>query len=98
LQLITTDLVKRAARGKDPELYAEVFLDNLPTFVTEEEIAQRFQDANAIAQLAQVNPAVAEHAPWFESFRQSVLELLAGDDSEEPPHGNGAAHDDIVIP
>ncbi len=27
-------LLNQAARGKDPELYAEVMLDNLPTFVT----------------------------------------------------------------
>ena len=93
LQKISADLCARAQRGKSAELYAEVFLDNLPPFVSEQEVAQRFQSPDAIAQLAQLNPNVAQFAPWFEEFRQHVIEILAGEeDLEEVPQGAHAAN------
>ena len=84
LRSITADLVRRAAREKDPELYAEVFLDNLPDFISLEEVAERFRDPNAVAMLAQLDPAVTAYAPWFESFRAAVNEMITQDDDELP--------------
>jgi hypothetical protein len=82
LQATTTGLVVQASRGKDPELYAEVFLDNLPPFITLDEVAERFKAPEAVAQLAQINPAVANYAAWFESFRVAVNSFIEDDDED----------------
>src|SRR5271170_357760 len=84
---MTAQLVAWAQRGKNAELYAEVFLDNLPPFVTMDEIEARFSDPESISQLALLNPAVAECSAWIEEFRIHVLELLHQDDEEEAPRG-----------
>jgi hypothetical protein len=80
LRAQTATLVFQAQRGRDPELYAAVMLDNLPDYISDEEIQQRMAAPDAVAQLAAIDPRVAQLAPWFEEFRQAVLAMLA----EEP--------------
>jgi hypothetical protein len=76
-------MVVRARQDKDTELYAELFLDNLPDFITEEEVRERFSDPAAVAMLAQLEPEVASYPVWFESFRQAVLTLTEPDDEPD---------------
>ena len=78
-------MVVRARQGKDTELYAELFLDNLPEFITIEEIRERFADPSAIAMLAQLTPEVANYAAWFEEFRQAVMTLTEPDEDDTAP-------------
>jgi hypothetical protein len=93
LKAMSADLCQRAAKGKnpdgsfvkDPELYAEVMLDNLPSFLSVDEIYERMQGVDAIAQLAQINPTVTQYAEWFQAFRQAVLDSISPDDDEMPP-------------
>lgn len=93
LKLQTSQMVNLAARGKrpdgefvkDPELYAEVFMDNLPPFITIDEIVERLSQETAVAQLAQLVPAVAQHGEWFEQFKRSCLDCVEADDDEEAP-------------
>ena len=87
LRAVTADLVRRAIKGQDPEIYAQVLLDNLPSFITEQEIFERMSAPDAINQLAQLNPAVKAHAEWFDHFRKSVLDSF--DDDEAPGAGEG---------
>src|SRR5271155_1795464 len=75
-----------AMQKKDPELSAEVFMDNLPPFISEDEIYERMSAPDAIAQLAQVNPNVAKHPEWMQQFRQAVLDSYT--DEDEPPRGD----------
>jgi hypothetical protein len=77
-------LVKLAEKKKDPELYAEVFLDNLPPFVPAQLVYDTMSKPGAVAQLAMLNAAVGTHAEWFESFRAAVIDLLEGDEEDEP--------------
>jgi hypothetical protein len=102
LTVTTRGLVQRAARyqqsqGRDcaPALYAEVFLNELPPFVTYDEVAARFHDASSIAQLAQLVPEVLTYGAWFEEFRKEVLDNLEPEESDEPHNpdmpANGAA-------
>jgi len=92
LKIVTANLVERAAHGKrpdgefvkDPELYADVFLDNLPDFITLDEIVARMSAPNALEQLAQINPAVKAHVEWFTQFRQAVLDSVEPDDEDMP--------------
>jgi hypothetical protein len=80
-------LVVQASRGKNPELYAEVMLDNLPEFITAEEIHARLSAPGAVEQLAQLDGRVRQYAQWFEEFRVALLELLADSGEEEPGPG-----------
>jgi hypothetical protein len=78
----TQNLVVQARRGKDPGLYAEVMLDNLPDYITAEEIFERLNAPDAIAQLSQLNPDIVPYAEWFERFRKAVIEFLSPDADE----------------
>lgn len=86
----TAALVAQASRNKDPALYAEVFLDNLPPGITADEIFERFSAPDAVSQLAQLDARVSQFAPWFEQFRQEVLSSFTDDEEgEEDPAALG---------
>lgn len=88
-------LLVQASRGKDPELYAEVMLDNLPPFLTEDEILQRMSDDNAVANLAMLEPRVKDHLEWFEAFREACISLLSEEEGEPGPQGGQPAALDL---
>jgi hypothetical protein len=78
-------LVLQASRDKDPELYAEVLLDNLPDFITPEEIKARLSDPGAVEQLAQLDARVRQYPKWFEEFRAALVALLTDEPEEDAP-------------
>ena len=93
-------LVKQAAQGKHPELYAELLLDQ----VGEREVLAFIERDDALQQLANIEPDVQYHVPWFEALRQCILELTRDDDgghigSEGRPPingGDGAVRDSTL--
>lgn len=93
-------LVHQAKRKKNPGLYAELFLDNLPDGITLEQMYEKLAAESWLQDLADVtgNAEVLQHAAWFTEFRKEVLESLTPDDDEanagaidvanyEPPEG-----------
>ena len=66
-------LLRQAAANKDPELYAELLLDQ----AGEERVLAFVGQENAIDQLIQLNGEVANHRIWFEALRTAILELTA---------------------
>lgn len=93
-------LLHQAKRDSAPELYAAVMLDNLPDFITDDELLRRFNDSSAISQLAMLAPEVLKYAEWFEQFRFAVIEQLSANDEEEedpmnpePMNGEGIGDD-----
>ena len=78
-------LVYQARRGRDPELYAAVLIDNLPEYVTEEELHERVKAPDAVDQLALLNPDVTTLRPWFDEFREACLAILEDDGEEDEP-------------
>ena len=70
-------LAYQAGRKSDPELYAAVFLDNLPDGISEDDIYSQFSLPNALDTLAMINPAVNDFREWFEDFRKAVVEMLS---------------------
>jgi len=89
LRQVTVWLLSRASKDKDPAIAADFFMEDLPPFVTHEEIFERFSDPGAVAMLAQLDPRVPAYSPWFEKFRLAVLDTFETD--EEPPSPpNGA--------
>jgi hypothetical protein len=82
-------LVQNAANGKNPELYAELLLDQLGEKVVLDFIAQ----PDALEKLVAINADVATHSQWFEALRNSILELTA-DTGDTDPIVTG----DVIIP
>ena len=72
-------LLRQAAANKDPELYAELLLDQ----AGEERVLAFVASDNAIDQLVELNGEVANHRPWFEALRRSILELTAPEPASE---------------
>jgi len=66
-------LVQNAANGKNPELYAELLLDQLGETVVLEFVGK----PDALEKLVAINADVANYSQWFESLRASILELTA---------------------
>lgn len=89
----TRVLVYQAARDSDPALYAALMLDNLPAFVTEEEIFERISAPDALVQLATLDSRVSSFAPWFERFRAAVLEQFSEEGEEGEIDTPGAGMD-----
>ncbi len=68
-------LVKQAEGGKNPDLYAELLLDQLGETVVLDFLAKD----DALAKLVEINPGVAGQQIWFEKLREAILELTAPD-------------------
>lgn len=86
----TVMLCHQASKGKDPGLYAELFLDNLPDGLTPETILAQLEAPDAIQKLAKLNANVLNFPEWFEQFRQEcIAELTGGDDDETDDDGAG---------
>lgn len=66
-------LVQNAANGKNPELYAELLLDQMGEKVVLEFVGQ----PDALEKLVAINADVATYSQWFEALRRSILELTA---------------------
>ena len=72
-------LLRQATAGKDPELYAELLLDQ----AGEERVLAFVAQENAIDQLVALNGEVANYRAWFDALRVCILELTAPDDAGE---------------
>lgn len=87
-------LVKQASVGKNPDLYAELLLDQ----VGEQTVLEFIGKPDALEQLAGIEPRVKDYNVWFEELRGCILELTAPEEGghierEQPPinGGDGAA-------
>lgn len=87
-------LVKQASVGKNPDLYAELLLDQ----VGEQTVLEFIGKPDALEQLTAIEPRVKDYSVWFEELRACILELTAPEDGghierEQPPinGGDGAA-------
>lgn len=76
-------LVHQAKADKDPELYAELFLDNLPPGLDEGIVYAQLTEPDALDKLAAFNGEVLELRDWFEDFRGEVLRLIT-ENAEQP--------------
>lgn len=70
-------LIKQAENGKNPDLYAELLLDQLGETVVLDFIGKD----DALETLGKVNPGVMGQRIWFEALKAAILELTAPDDA-----------------
>jgi len=71
-------LVAQAEMKKDPELYADVVLDQLPQDWIEQSMSMTTDELLAL--LATLDPRVNQHAEWFRELHTKMKELTAPDE------------------
>lgn len=76
-------LVKNAQEGRNPELYAELLLDQ----VGEEKLLEFIGAPDAMDKLIALVPEVETVRPWFERMRVVILELTAPENAD---HNEGS--------
>lgn len=69
-------LVFQAARNKDPNLYAEVTLDNLPDGLDVREMLKLIEAEDWWKTLQQIAPTVIPYAGWFKEFRDAMIKEI----------------------
>lgn len=71
-------LCKLAQQNKDPELYAEVVLDQMG----EEKVLEFIGKPDALDTLGQIEPGVLIYKGWFISLRSAILQLTSDQEPE----------------
>lgn len=77
-------LVEKAERGRDPALYADLLLDELPEFVVAADLRGALLDSEWFAQLSLLNSDVSKYRAWFTEFRDCIAERLDEAQPSEP--------------
>lgn len=77
-------LIVQAARDRDPDLYAQVVVDNIPEGINVKDFKTFIARPDWWQQLAGFDQRVTPYQGWFKAFRDGVLEYLE-DEAPEPP-------------
>lgn len=85
------ELIANAAQNKNPELRAEVFVDDLPAYVPESLIVEMLSRDDWFEQLSKFDPRVISYHGWFSELRDCILETFQPD-GEEPKNDSPPAH------
>lgn len=72
LKYYISQLLVLAKDTRDPSLYAELIVDQLP----DEQLNAIVSRADFIPWLISVNPEISGYVPWFEELRASIMEIL----------------------
>lgn len=77
-------LLKQAKKDGDPELYANLILDNVP----EQAVRDFIMRPDAMQKLNELNPEVAQYAVWFTELQSALTDILSeGDNQTDAPSG-----------
>lgn len=71
--------ITKAAKGSDPELYAELLLDDFPA----EMVAGLIYHAELWPSILALNPQAAQYRAWFAAMIEAVNHMLTGGDDLE---------------
>jgi hypothetical protein len=66
----------QASKNANPRLYAEVTLDNLPPFISVDELAGRLAAPQWWTELNQLDNRIAAQEVWFDEYRAALLRLV----------------------
>lgn len=89
-------LVLQASRNKSSELYAELFLDNLPDFLPIATVLEQMKDPGAVQKLGMLNADVLRFQPWFEDFRKAVVEFIEQPDEDDDDDATAAPAGTVI--
>lgn len=87
-------LCRLASQNKDPELYAEVVLDQMGR----EAVLEFIGHDTALEQLAVIEPSVKLYPGWFHMLKDAILELTREGDDEPDKGGDVVAAEPEVVP
>lgn len=73
------ELLQNAAQNKNPELRAELLLDDLPPFIPESMIKNMLTRDDWFEQLSAFDNRVLSYHGWFNELRECILETLDPD-------------------
>lgn len=76
------ELLRNAAQNKDPELRADVFLDDLPDFVPESVLLELLTQPDWFDRLALFDERVRNYQGWFTDLREYLLHALQNADQD----------------
>lgn len=86
-------LVDKAKKSKDPVLYADLLLDELPEFITVEDIRVALMSATWWERLVLLHSDASDYHVWFAEFRDAIAERIAEAqqtfDAQEPENAQG---------
>lgn len=74
--------VVKAASDSDPELYADLLLDNLPPNVTRDMLRKFLERDDWWSMLQQFDARVAPYIGWFANLRMALLDEDSSDDTK----------------
>jgi hypothetical protein len=70
-------LAGAAARQRDPELYAAMFLEELPNGLTPQRVLELLSRSDWLQQLARFEPSINDtSAPWWGQLREALLGMI----------------------
>jgi hypothetical protein len=80
LSWLKTQLAKLAGaahRNRDPELYAAMFLEELPNGLTPQRVLELLSRSDWLAQLARFEPSIDDTiAPWWNQLRECLFAMI----------------------
>lgn len=91
------ELLQNAAQNKNPELRAELLLDDLPPFIPESLIKSMLMREDWFEQLCSFDSRVLSYHGWFSELRECIVETLSPDgvsNDERSERENNAERND----
>lgn len=77
-------LANAAARNRDPELYAAMFLEELPSNLSAQRVLELLSRADWLDQLARFEPAIVDATvPWWQRLQTLILAMIR--EAQAPP-------------
>lgn len=89
------ELLANAAENKDPELRAELFLDDLPSFIPDSLVSGMLEQPDWFEKICAFDARVANYRGWFTDLREFLLHALQNADQDELPSRNDVKPDAV---
>jgi len=86
-------LCNQAQNNRDPELYAELILDQMGA----EKVLEFIGHENALDQLTKLEPMVGVYKGWFLALRDAILVLTAPEQESEPVSDDNELPDNETV-
>ncbi len=87
-------LCVKAAEGRDPSLYAELILDNVPVNV----LTGFLNNPDPISQMVALYPPASGYRPWLTQMMNEIRDMLTDSDPEDLTSGGESIHTGQHVP
>jgi hypothetical protein len=77
-------LLTKADADKDPELYGDVLIDDLPSSLDPQSLLSALSDESWLLTLATIDRRVSDHERWFKRLRNYVVRVLRDELARAP--------------